>query len=384
MIPLSLYVHLPWCVSRCPYCDFNAHAAAAFDESRYTENLVREIARAAAPARTRTLQSVFFGGGTPSRFAPASIRRVLDAARMEFQCADALEVTLEANPQSADREHFAGYREAGVTRLSVGVQSFDDRHLRALGRAHGRDDARRAIEAARHAGFASLNVDLMYGLPEQSPAQACADLEAALAFEPEHLSWYQLTLEPGTPFAVRPPPLPDADRLWEMHAAGGRVLEDAGFAQYEVSAWCRNQAECRHNRNYWEYGDYLGVGAGAHGKWTEASGAVFRTVQTRRPEAWMAAAEAGEATTERTVRDAPARMFEFMLGALRLKAGTRWSLFEARTGQSRRQLEGALAQARALGLLEEWPAGLRASAFGWRRLDDLCELFLPETPLPAV
>ena len=379
MIPLSLYVHFPWCVSRCPYCDFNAHAASTFDESRYVECLVREFGRAAGEARGRTIESVFFGGGTPSRFSPTAIRRVLDVIRTEFDCDSSLEVTLEANPQSADRENFAGYREAGVNRLSIGVQSFDDRCLRGIGRAHGQEDACTAIDFARQAGFSRFNLDLMYGLPNQQVDQVRADLEKALEFEPEHLSWYQLTLEPGTPFAVKPPPIPDGNHLWEMYTEGAGILERAGYAQYEVSAWCRGGAVCRHNVNYWEYGDYLGVGAGAHGKLTDASGEVFRTVQVSSPGGWMVAAEAEGAEVERQYRDAESRTFEFMLGALRLKAGVAWTLFETRTGQSRKALSGILAEARTLGLVTESLQGLCASARGWRYLDDLCELFLPES-----
>ena len=377
MIPLSLYVHFPWCISRCPYCDFNAHAASAFDESRYVEGLVREFARAAPASRGRVIESVFFGGGTPSRFSPAAIRRVLDAVRAEFDCSPTLEATLEANPQSADRGHFAGYREAGVNRLSIGVQSFDDHSLKKIGRAHGRADAEAAIEFARQAGFSRFNLDLMYGLPDQQVDQVRADLEQALEFEPEHLSWYQLTLEPGTPFAAKPPPLPDPDRLWEMFEQGAGILERAGYAQYEVSAWCRDDAVCRHNVNYWEYGDYLGVGAGAHGKLTDAAGEVFRTVQISAPADWMAAAEADGAEIERWHRGAENRIFEFMLGALRLKAGAAWDLFESRTGQRRGALAGMLKKARELDLVTESQQGLRASARGWRYLDDLCELFLP-------
>ena len=378
MIPLALYVHLPWCVSRCPYCDFNAHAASSFDEARYTECLLRELGRAAAAVQGRVIESVFFGGGTPSRFSPNAIRHLLKGVHAEFDCSPSLEVTLEANPQSADRENFAGYRQAGVNRLSIGVQSFDDDCLRAVGRAHDRGDACAAIGFAREAGFSRFNLDLMYGLPNQSVRQACTDLEAALAFEPEHVSRYQLTLEPGTPFAARPPVLPDEDRLWEMHVEGAGILEHGGYAQYEVSAWCRAGAVCRHNVNYWEYGDYLGIGAGAHGKLTDASGEVFRMVQARSPNDWMAAAEMEGAEVERQHRDAESRIFEFMLGALRLKAGTVWALFEARTGQSRRALSDVLAKARTRGLIDESPQGLCASARGWRYLNDLCELFLPE------
>ena len=378
MIPLSLYVHLPWCVSRCPYCDFNAHAAASFDEARYVACLLREFERMGAEVCGRTIGSVFFGGGTPSRFSPEAIGRILEGVHAQFDCAADMEVTLEANPQSADREHFAGFRAAGINRLSIGVQSFNDGSLRALGRAHDREDAAAAIGFARAGGFARINLDLMYGLPEQSVQQACADLEQALAHEPEHVSWYQLTLEPGTPFASRPPALPDDERLWEMSVEGAERLTRGGYEQYEVSAWCRDRAVCRHNVNYWEYGDYLGTGAGAHGKLTDAAGEVYRSVQARRPQDWMAAAEGAGAETERLCRDADSRVFEFMLGALRLRAGVPWSLFESRTGQPRDVLSDSLTRARADGLVDESGAGLRASARGWRYLNDLCGLFLPQ------
>jgi len=378
MIPLSLYLHLPWCVSRCPYCDFNAHAAATFDERRYTEALRSELSRASEPAFGRTLESIFFGGGTPSRFSASAVADILAQTRRHFDCAKDMEVTLEANPQSADRQRFDGYRTAGVNRLSIGVQSFDAQSLRALGRAHDLQDANAAIKAARDAGFSNLNLDLMFGLPNQTMEQAEADLTQALEYEPEHLSWYQLTLELGTPFAKRPPPVPDSDQLSEMAERGAVLLRRAGYTQYEVSAWSRSGMACRHNLNYWEYGDYLGLGAGAHGKWTDASGEVRRTVQVRRPEAWMSAAEAGDATVEHIVRGQADRAFEFMLGALRLKAGTTWDLFEERTGQERGVLDWALRQAHACGLLSEWSEGVRASELGWRHLNDLCELFLPQ------
>ena len=378
MIPLGLYLHLPWCVSRCPYCDFNAHAAAAFDEARYAGALLRELARTAAAADGRTLSTVFFGGGTPSRFGAASIRRILARARAEFDCAADLEVTLEANPESADRARFAGYREAGVDRLSIGVQSFDAASLRALGRAHDPAGARAAIRSARAAGFERINLDLMYGLPGQSPAAARRDLAEALEHDPEHLSWYQLTLEPGTPFARRPPPLPAHEEIWEMHCSGAELLGAGGYDQYEVSAWCRGGAVCRHNVNYWEYGDYLGLGAGAHGKWTAPDGVVWRAEQARDPEAWMRAAEAGDAAAGRERRGAADRVFEFMLGALRLRRGFAWPLFEERTGQPRAAAAAPLELAEERGLVEESAHGLRASERGWRHLNDLCELFLPE------
>ncbi len=381
MIPLALYVHLPWCVSRCPYCDFNAHAAATFDENRYTDAVCHELRRHAARVTERPLESVFFGGGTPSRFSAEAIGTILEEVRAGFVCAEEMEVTLEANPQSADCARFSGYREASVSRLSIGVQSFQDDALRALGRAHDCQDAEAAVAAARQAGFANLNLDVMFGLPNQTLQQAESDLKRAIAHAPEHVSWYQLTLEPGTPFAKRPPPVPDSDRLSEMFEQGAALLRSAGYVQYEVSAWSREGFACRHNRNYWEYGDYLGLGAGAHGKWTDSSGEVSRTVQVRRPEAWMDAVECGDATAERTICSASERVFEFMLGALRLKEGATWDLFEERTGQSKEMAESALEHARVAGLILEEGYGLRASELGWRHLNDLCEMFLPTESL---
>ena len=380
MIPLSLYVHLPWCVSRCPYCDFNAHAAATFDEARYTKAICRELRRHAIRAEGRPLESVFFGGGTPSRFSAEAIGAILNGVQTHFVCAEDMEVTLEANPQSADSARFAGYREMGINRLSIGVQSFEDEALHSLGRAHDCRDADAAVDAAHGAGFANINLDVMFGLPNQMPQQACSDLERAIAHAPEHLSWYQLTLEPGTPFAKRPPPTPDSDILSEMFEQGAALLRRAGYIQYEVSAWSREGFTCRHNRNYWEYGDYLGLGAGAHGKWTDTAGEVSRTVQVRRPEVWMDAVEAGNAIDEWHVCSGPDRVFEFMLGALRLKVGTSWALFEERTGQPRKAAAWALKRARAAGLIVEEEQGLRASDLGWRHLNDLCELFLPSEP----
>ena len=378
MIPLSLYVHLPWCVSRCPYCDFNAYAANQFDEPRYLEALLQELSRLDDPLGPRPLHSVFFGGGTPSRFHPSSVGQILSAVRARFECTDDFEVTLEANPESASSARFAGYREAGVNRLSLGVQSFEDACLQAIGRAHDSREAQAAIFSARKE-FERINLDLMVGLPGQSVAQALTDLQQAIDQGVEHISWYQLTLEPGTPFAARPPVLPADEQIHVMQEQGAVLLERAGFHQYEVSAWHRGQAACRHNLNYWEYGDYFGIGAGAHGKRTDPKGQVVRTRQIRRPQDWMRAALADGGAEKDEPRSAQDQIFEFMLGALRLRAGFAWDLFEARTGQSRHRIKPVLAQAREL--VEDDGSHLRPSPKGWRYLDDLCELFLPADPV---
>ena len=260
--PLSLYVHLPWCVRKCPYCDFNSHAGQP-DEEAYVEALIADLAADTGDVSNRPVGSIFFGGGTPSLFSSAAISRILVAVREQLQLADDVEITLEANPGTADAGHFAGYRAAGVNRLSIGVQSFDDTMLQRLGRIHTASEAREAFQIARAAGFDNINLDLMYGLPGQAPGMAIDDLRQAIALRPEHLSWYQLTLEPNTAFHATPPPaIPDDDMLGEIAETGIPLLASEGYAQYEVSAYARHDRRCRHNLNYWQFGDYIGIGAG--------------------------------------------------------------------------------------------------------------------------
>ena len=377
--PLALYVHFPWCVRKCPYCDFNSYTLQGeLPAAAYLARLERDLAGQAQQVGGRAIVSVFFGGGTPSLFPPAAIARLLAAARGCLTIAADAEVTLEANPGTIERGRFAEYRAAGVTRVSLGAQSFDAQRLAALGRIHSPAETRRAAEELHAAGLANFNLDLMYALPGQDPAGALRDISEALALFPAHLSHYQLTLEPGTAFAAHPPALPDDDAAWSMFAACAARLEDAGFAQYEVSAWARQGTQCRHNLNYWRFGDYLGVGAGAHGKLTFAPREhIERTAQPREPRRYLAAPDAALTRHAVAPRERP---FEFMLNALRLTEGFDADLFPARTGLDWTAVQAPLALAEGRGLLERTPAGYRPSALGARFLNDLLLEFLPEMP----
>lgn len=376
-IPLSLYVHFPWCVRKCPYCDFNSHALRGeVPEHEYVDALLRDLDFELLEAEPRPLRSIFCGGGTPSLFSAAAVGRLLEGLATRLRFAADIEITLEANPGTADADHFRGYRAAGVNRLSIGVQSFDAARLRALGRIHGPAEARRAVTLARQAGFDNINLDLMYALPQQTPGQAEADLRAALALAPEHLSYYHLTLEANTEFHARPPPLPDADTAWAMQEGAQALLAAQGYAQYEVSAYARAGRRCRHNLNYWEYGDYLGVGAGAHGKRSGARG-ITRRARTKHPRNYLAAAGTPAAIQEEQ-RVAPAELpFEYAMNALRLNAGFELQAFEQRTGLSAAALEPPLAAAGRQGLIERDGAHVRASARGRTYLNRLTALFLP-------
>ena len=383
---LSLYVHLPWCVKKCPYCDFNSHALRSdtpLPTRAYTDALLREFddqqQRLDRLGDRRPITSVFFGGGTPSLFPAADIARVIDAARAT-RLAAAAEITLEANPGAIEHGRVGELRAAGVNRLSLGAQSFDAAALKRLGRIHGPDEIRSAFGEARAAGFDNINLDLMYGLPEQDAAGALADLEAALALAPEHLSHYQLTLEPNTLFAARPPALPDSDAVWAMQTRSARRLADAGYRQYEVSAWAQTGRECRHNLNYWRFGDYLGIGAGAHGKLAERlTGVTRRDECERHPQTWLQRVGAGSGVRRtRAVADADL-CFEYPLNLLRLKDEALCAArFERATGVAFEALQPAVEQAVARGLLR--PAGERcwtATTLGWRFLNDLQAIFLP-------
>lgn len=377
--PLSLYVHIPWCLRKCPYCDFNSHAApAALPETDYVQQLVADLKRDAAMAQGRRLQSVFFGGGTPSLFQAASIDTVLNAADTLIGLAPGAEVTLEANPGTVEQKRFRDYRRAGVNRLSLGIQSFQDPQLKALGRVHDGGEALRAAETARAAGLDNFNLDLMHGLPQQSPRQAMLDLRQAIELEPAHISWYQLTIEQNTLFYRHPPRLPDNDLLAEIEEGGWALLHQAGYQQYEVSAYSRAGRQARHNRNYWEFGDYLGVGAGAHGKVTDGEGTVWRSRKTRLPDHYLADRKLAEPIVRDHWSPVPPEdlPLEFMLNCLRLDAGVPAGFFEARTGLPLESLEPGLARLRDDGLLVPDPERLATTALGRRFLNDVLETFM--------
>jgi oxygen-independent coproporphyrinogen-3 oxidase len=381
VIPLSLYLHLPWCVRKCPYCDFNSHSAGGdAPTKRYVDALLIDLEREAQRAGGRVVETIFLGGGTPSLFSPAEIGRLLDgAARILAIAADA-EVTMEVNPGTVECGSPAGYRAAGVNRLSVGAQTFDDASLQAIGRIHSSGDIRRSLAEASAAGFDNINIDIMYALPGQTIEMAQADVEAALQQQPAHISRYQLTLEPNTVFHARPPAgLPDEELALDMQDAGAERLGAAGFRQYEVSAWARDGRECRHNLNYWQFGDYLAAGAGAHGKVSDRDG-VLRYRKVANPLQYMQAMEAGEHGTEAEVPDEPGVLFEFMLNALRLVDGFTETQFEARTGLPAARLGEAAEKPLTRGLIARSQDGRwRPTDLGRRFLNDLQAEFLRES-----
>jgi len=376
VLAIAIYVHLPWCVRKCPYCDFNSHAAPEqIPEDAYVAALLADLDADLDLAAGRTVASVFLGGGTPSLFGAGAISTLISglAARLPF-AVDA-EITMEANPGTVEHGRFEAYATAGVNRVSLGAQSFDARQLAALGRIHGPAETGAAVAELQAAGIANFNLDLMYALPGQATAGALADLRAALALNPAHLSHYQLTLEPGTAFYHRPPILPDDDQAFEMQLGCQQALAAAGFDQYEVSAWARPGRQCRHNLNYWRYGDYLGIGAGAHGKVT-VEGRVIRTEKPRLPREYMRHATGGDRAT-RTLVPAAELPFEFMLNALRLNEGFQLADFERTTGLAAATIEPPLNALVARDLLGESGDRWRPTELGFRFLNDLQAAFLP-------
>lgn len=386
--PLAIYVHLPWCVRKCPYCDFNSHARnpALIPEMDYIAALRADLEQdLVLLGPTRPVQSVFFGGGTPSLFSAAGIAKILHDLRGQLAFAHDAEITLEANPGTFDQARFAGYREAGVNRLSLGIQSFNDRHLKALGRVHGSMEALCAARAARELGFSRLNLDLMYGLPGQTETEALEDIDQALALNPDHLSHYQLTLEPSTPFALRPPALPQAETLWRMERRCRIRLARAGFHQYEVSAHAQPGHACRHNLNYWTFGDYLGLGAGAHGKLTNsASQQIWRTRKHAHPQRYLATASTSARLAEYIPVLPRARPLEFLMNALRLTHGFRPELYAQRTGLDPAVLLTNLSPALADGLLKLRDGSLVPTARGMALVNELLLPFLNDESLPSV
>jgi oxygen-independent coproporphyrinogen-3 oxidase len=383
--PLSLYVHFPWCVRKCPYCDFNSHTLrGALPETEYVDALLRDLATQAPAVQGRALHSIFLGGGTPSLFSPVALSRLLAGVRARLELAADVEVTLEANPGTIERGRFADYRAGGITRVSLGAQSFDPAQLQRLGRIHTAGDSERAVEELQGAGLRNFNLDLMYGLPQQTVAQALADVERAAALQPAHLSHYQLTLEPGTVFAGRPPDrMPDSDLGADMQLACQQRLAETGYAQYEVSAYARAGQRCRHNLNYWQFGDYLGIGAGAHGKCSRiAPGALLieRSRRPREPRRYLASLEGGP---ERRAVPAGELPFEYLLNALRLNEGFEEQQFEACTGIDFELVRTDLEQSQRRGLIECDRARWRASALGFNFLNDLLAQFLPSGATPG-
>ena len=380
-LPLALYVHIPWCVQKCPYCDFNSHEARGeIPEADYISALIADLESSLPLIWGRTVSSIFFGGGTPSLLSGAGLDRLLTAIRTLLPLLPDAEITLEANPGTVESAKFAAFRAAGINRLSLGIQSFNPAHLKALGRIHDGDEARHAIEVAA-AHFDNFNLDLMYGLPGQTLAEALSDVETALAFAPTHLSCYQLTLEPNTAFAAAPPVLPDPDRCADMQEAIEDRLAAAGFAHYETSAFAQPGRQCRHNLNYWTFGDYLGIGAGAHGKLTLHDGKrweVRRQMRWKQPKQYLAQIAQSKPIQEEFSVEMADLPFEFMMNALRLNQGFEPELFEMRTSLPLFAIENELRQAETQGLIERQPQRIAPTRQGQRFLNRLLETFIAE------
>lgn len=379
-IPLSLYIHIPWCIRKCPYCDFNSHNAPSdLPEKQYIQALLANLSSELPYIWGRKLESIFIGGGTPSLFSAESIDELLCGIRALLPFRPNIEVTLEANPGTFEQDKFRGFREAGINRLSIGIQSFNPKHLLALGRVHDREEALRAADIARTAGFDNFNLDLMFGLPQQTLDEAMQDLQQAMALQPTHLSWYQLTLEPNTLFYKQPPPLPDEDLVADIQLNGQQLLKTSCYAQYEVSAYAQAGFECRHNRNYWEFGDYVAIGAGAHGKLTNpVDGSVTRYQHYRQPADYMRQALLGAARSGTQTLSRTDLRFEFMLNALRLRGGFPLSLFSERTGLTSDQLKAGLERALQRGLLVVDGGHVRPTDLGWQFLNTVIQLFLED------
>lgn len=373
--PLALYIHIPWCVRKCPYCDFNSHAASpTLPEEEYVDALLADLDQDLHAVHGRELSSIFFGGGTPSLFSAQALGRLLKGVVQRIRFAPDIEITLEANPGTFEQEKFTAYRALGINRLSIGIQSFQEQKLKALGRIHNGDEAIRAAGMARQAGFDNFNLDLMHGLPDQSLDDALGDLRQAIAMKPTHLSWYQLTLEPNTVFWNQPPVLPEDDTLWDIQEAGQALLAEHGYAQYEVSAYAQPGRAARHNLNYWSFGDFIGIGAGAHGKLSHPDGRILRTWKTRLPKDYLNPAKqfkAGEKALGN--EELP---FEFLMNALRLTDGVDAALFAQRTGLDLVSLAEGRRQAEQSGLLQVEPSRLAATARGQLFLNDLLQYFL--------
>ncbi|MDP2246445.1 radical SAM family heme chaperone HemW [Pseudomonas sp.] len=374
--PLALYIHIPWCVKKCPYCDFNSHAAGpTLPEQEYVDALLADLDHDLSQVHGRPLTSIFFGGGTPSLFSTKALGRLLEGVERRVPFADDIEITLEANPGTFEQAKFRDYRALGINRLSIGVQSFQAAKLKALGRIHDGDEAIRAADMARAAGFDNFNLDLMHGLPDQSIEDALSDLRIAIAQAPTHLSWYQLTVEPNTVFWNQPPVMPEDDILWDIQESGQALLAEHGFVQYEVSAYAQPGKAARHNLNYWSFGDFLGIGAGAHAKLSNPQGVITRGWKTRLPKDYL---DPGKAFSAGERLLGPDELpFEFLMNVLRLTDGVASTLFTQRTGMPLTLLAAAREEAMQRGLLHRDPARLVATREGQLFLNDLLQHFLP-------
>ncbi|WP_287810668.1 radical SAM family heme chaperone HemW [Pseudomonas sp.] len=373
--PLALYIHIPWCVRKCPYCDFNSHAASpVLPEEEYVDALLADLDNDLPATYGRPLSSIFFGGGTPSLFSAKALGRLLAGVEQRIPFVADIEITLEANPGTFEQEKFSAYRKLGINRLSIGIQSFQEAKLEALGRIHTGSEAVRAADMARQAGFDNFNLDLMHGLPDQSLDEALDDLRQAIALKPTHLSWYQLTLEPNTVFWNQPPVLPEDDTLWDIQEAGQALLAEHGYAQYEVSAYAQPGKAARHNLNYWSFGDFIGIGAGAHGKLSHPDGRIVRTWKTRLPKDYLNPAKPFQAGEKLLALDE--LPFEFLMNALRLTQGVEAQLYPQRTGLTLESLGEGRRQAEQKGLLQVEPSRLVATPQGQLFLNDLLQYFL--------
>ena len=377
--PLSLYIHLPWCIKKCPYCDFNSHEVpiSGFDEKSYIDALINDLEIELHRIRGRTINSIFIGGGTPSLFLPESLDRLLSSIRARLNLNSNIEITLEANPGAVDAEKFLEYRAVGINRLSLGIQSFDNKSLALLGRIHNSNEARKAIELSKQSGFENFNLDLMFGLPNQTVDNALADLKQAVEQLPTHISWYQLTIEPNTVFSSNPPRLPNDDLVWSIQEQGQIFLQDNNFRQYEISAYARDNRVSIHNINYWQFGDYLGIGAGAHSKITNiVHGQIERFTRHKIPKRYIELAGYGDVITEKKVLTSDEIPLEFMMNALRLTDGVPISFFSERTGLPIKNIEKELRLAKKKGLLDWQKTELKPSFEGQRYLNELLQIFM--------
>jgi len=378
--PLSLYIHTPWCIKKCPYCDFNSHEIKQeLNEKTYLQALLTDVEKDLPRVWGRRINSVFIGGGTPSVLSPDFYHRLFSDLRALFQLSANAEITMEANPGTVDAGYFREYKESGINRLSIGIQSFNNKQLQLLGRIHDSDLAKDAIEIARKAGFDNLNLDLMFGLPSQAISDAENDLQLALSFLPEHISYYQLTIEPNTYFYTHKPQVPDDDTCWEMQKLAMDLLADNAYMQYEVSAYAKKGRQCVHNRNYWEFGDYLGIGAGAHSKLTDVNQkAVYRFVKEKHPRTYMENVSNDRRIISEQSLSSRELAFEFMMNALRLNEGFAVQLFTERTGLAIKVIEKELQSAESQGLIDWGINSIVPTEKGRLFLNNLLELFVPE------